>query len=214
MTDLIAMSLAGFGEAANGYSVQRRGGVTLVFGPVPIGDFVALTKVAGRSAVLSPELADRIGATFAFGPVAAIAALLSVAPPRPVDGAKAEKCGLDEGALEWLRTGEHGTSSIFVFQTATGYRMRDCRQGAYPRDPSDLWRCRALLGTSAVVRAGFAKLAHEGPVWRALVQRWDELCALMDEEAPDRKAGKGSAPNTYALLKEIASVAASGSGTA
>ena len=42
-----------------------------------------------------------------------------------------------------------------------------------------------------------------GPVWAGLVENWECLCSTMDREAPAWRDGKGTAEETYRLVKEI-----------
>jgi hypothetical protein len=44
-------------------------------------------------------------------------------------------------------------------------------------------------------------MATCSPVWARIVDAWDELCDLMDAEAPEWRRGDCSAPLTCELLK-------------
>lgn len=46
-------------------------------------------------------------------------------------------------------------------------------------------------------------MAELGTQWAATIGAWDELCRIMDEEAPDWRDGRGTASRTYARLGEL-----------
>lgn len=46
----------------------------------------------------------------------------------------------------------------------------------YPHDPDDFSRCRRLLSNIPFTKLGLERLAAEGgTVWKALVERWDDI---------------------------------------
>lgn len=57
--------------------VERRGDVTLIFGTPGMEDIASIARRGSPEDVMSPELAEEVGATFACGPRAAVDALLS-----------------------------------------------------------------------------------------------------------------------------------------
>lgn len=57
--------------------VNRRGGVTLIYGHPSREDLASIARRGSPQDVLSPELAKAVGATFACGPRAAVDALLN-----------------------------------------------------------------------------------------------------------------------------------------
>lgn len=110
---------------------------------------------------------------------------------------------LTANAIDWLANGKRGLSSETLFTIATGV---DCTRGMgynYPRDPDDISRCRLLLEKCPELVSCLPRVAVAGPEWAALIQRWDEVCALMDKESPDWRLGRGAAPKTYALMRDI-----------
>lgn len=102
----------------------------------------------------------------------------------------------------WLLNGERGLSGNAMVGHITGVG------GAtnHPLDPDDLRRCRLLVEQVPVIRAFLPRMATCSPVWARIVAHWDELCSLMDAEAPDWRKGRGSAPQTYALLQKLREV--------
>jgi hypothetical protein len=106
------------------------------------------------------------------------------------------------GAIEWLRSGERGVSSEAIFERLTGVPVGDRWGSTYPADSWDLRRCRLLLEAVPAFRERLGEMAGACPVWDRLVAGWGELCALMDEEAPDWRDGQW-APRTYDLMRKL-----------
>jgi hypothetical protein len=105
--------------------------------------------------------------------------------------------------VRWLASGERGISSNTIVQHLTGLKtMRDGYM-SHPYDPDDLSRCRKLLEAVPLLKLMLPGMATCSPEWAALVARWDELCSLMDEEAPRWNEGIGSAPKTYELMASL-----------
>lgn len=105
-----------------------------------------------------------------------------------------------DSAIEWLRNGERGSSSETIFYCLTQLPIKRW-SSTYPSDPDDLRRCRLLLDTVPEFRARLGEMAQVSQQWAALVAHWDELCALMDEEAPS-----GQCPKTYARMIQLRKV--------
>ena len=110
---------------------------------------------------------------------------------------------LSDNAVMWLATGHRGLSSETLFTFATGVDAEGDHGHHYPHDPDDLRRCRILLEQCPELVTCLPRVAEAGPEWAALIGRWDEVCALMDAEAPEWREGKGRGPKTYALMQEI-----------
>ena len=62
----------------------------------------------------------------------------------------------------------------------------------HPHDPDDLLRCLA------VSPAAPEHMRTRSPEWAALVDHWDELRNLVEDEKPT-----GRAPRTYRLMREL-----------
>ena len=67
-----------------------------------------------------------------------------------------------------------------------------------PYDPSDFRRCLRLLAVMPEWRARLPEVAAKYPTWAGLVEHWDELEALYEEEAPS-----GVAPKLFARMQEL-----------
>ena len=109
-----------------------------------------------------------------------------------------------EALIRWLTNGERGESSNTIVTHLTGIDALGSRQRRnHPHDPDDLRRCRLLLEAMPELEANFANMATCSKVWNELRAHWDELCNLMDKEAPRWREGQGSAIATYRRMKEL-----------
>lgn len=100
------------------------------------------------------------------------------------------------GLSAWLASDDVGMSSKWMAYALSG------RSGSpeyrYPLDPSDFGRCLGLLKAAPELRAKLPMLRGRSREWTALVDHWDELESLYNEELPS-----GRAPKTYARMKEL-----------
>lgn len=109
----------------------------------------------------------------------------------------------EQAVIDWLADGEIGVSSkCMAMWLAFGKRTRDAF-GGYPHDPDDMDRCLKLLHRAPGLRERLPKMAELNKTWAAMVARWDEIEACqMAEIGLDWTKG-GTAPKTYALMKEV-----------
>lgn len=100
---------------------------------------------------------------------------------------------------EWFRGRDTGTSSFTIFFVMTGTYIP---RGNYdvPHDPADFGRCYRLLNLFPKWKTRMPEVAVRFPEWRRLVERWDELTKLYEEESPAK-----TAPKLYARMKELTS---------
>ena len=78
-----------------------------------------------------------------------------------------------------------------------GFDVRP-RRKSYPLDPGDLSRCVKLLERVPEMRNYLYKMKAVSPIWRKLVEHWDELERLLNEEK-----GSGRCLKTYQLMKKL-----------
>lgn len=107
-----------------------------------------------------------------------------------------------EALVNWLACGQRGISSDAIVQHLTGIQAARWA-GSHPHDPSDLGRCRLLLEQVPELAPRIGETAVVSPAWRVLVEHWDDLCSLMDEEAPQWRDQRGNAPRTYSRMREL-----------
>lgn len=110
---------------------------------------------------------------------------------------------LSENAIMWLANGERGISSETIFETITGVKTVRTMK-SHPHDPADFMRCLKLLDACPEFKPLLCKMKGVSPVWRALVDRWDEIQNVFETEVPNwKESGWWSAPKTYNLMREI-----------
>lgn len=69
-----------------------------------------------------------------------------------------------------------------------------------PCDPSDFNRCLKLLKSVPALRKRLSRMRKVSPEWGRLIDHWEELESLYDEEAAQ---GTGYARRLYKRLKEL-----------
>lgn len=93
---------------------------------------------------------------------------------------RAWKSGLSEGARQWVYSGEHGLSSVYLLYALTGYY-----EGAEPPavmvpvDTGDLRRCLLMLE-----QCGLSNSIHKvkAPAWEGLLGDWLLIIKTFEEE--------------------------------
>lgn len=98
--------------------------------------------------------------------------------------------------IDWLLNGETGVSSKTICAVMTGSVARD---NDVPHDPSDFGRCYKLLALFPEWRERLGEVAAKFPMWGPMVEAWDELAALYEEET---KAGH-KAPKLYERMQTL-----------
>ncbi|WP_199028818.1 hypothetical protein [Ralstonia sp. ASV6] len=184
-------------------TVSEQCGCRIITGQLPISAMDLLSRGFSKKAVLDHDLARMLGASFVVGEPEALARLRE--DPHVLASARARFNGedysnLSPAAREWLATGDRGASSDAMFARFTGIGTRTT---ACPVDPSDFRRCRLLIERVPEFASLLPAMRDVSGEWAVLVDRWEELCALMDSETPEWRAGRGDAHKTYAALKAI-----------
>ena len=105
----------------------------------------------------------------------------------------------------WLDMGERGISSEAIVSHLTGSPISKYRDGHdYPRDPADFRRCQLLLQQAPLARLCFSAMASRSPQWARLVEAWDDIHALIEEDVPGYLNGHdGSAIRAYRLMQRV-----------
>jgi hypothetical protein len=180
-----------------------QGIVVLGFGPQPMDFFSKASKLCGKDAVLSNDVARMAGADFAAGSASALTSLRSRLEEGSLSAQKAETPGLSIAACVWLANGRRGISSNTIFTHLTGIDALSGHPPSYPRDPSDLDRCIALLVQVPELRERFVNMMECSPEWARLVSHWDEIEKTHLDEVGLGWTKAGSATKTYALMKRV-----------
>lgn len=188
------------------YRVEHHGNCILVFGAVPLSKFGNLTKLVPKDSIMDTHLARIAGASFAMGPREETKALVASMSGVAIEKARVlyADTGLIDDAVRWIAVGERGSSSDAIFYKLTGIRPHNMSgdTSAHPLDPDDLGRCRRLLEQVPELAARIGEMSSVSRKWAVLVAKWDELCHTMDDESPEWRDGKGSAPKAYAMMEE------------
>ncbi|MFA5297855.1 MAG: hypothetical protein WC389_06560 [Lutibacter sp.] len=107
---------------------------------------------------------------------------------------------LKDKMMFWLSQGERGISSETMFTVLAGddnWCLPKHRY-SYPCDPDDFRRCYLLLKTIPEWKPELYKLKRLSPVWSKLVDNWDKLTEMLEEQMKTHK------PNgMYELMKSF-----------
>jgi hypothetical protein len=87
----------------------------------------------------------------------------------------------------WLKHGEHGSSSMTIFENLAQRAMPKYHQN-HPLDPDDFRRCYLLLNTIPEWKTRLPELKTLSPVWSKLVDNWDKLTEMLEEQMKTGKA--------------------------
>lgn len=164
---------------------EIKGVVVLAFGPQPLDFISKAAKACGKQAVLDRDVARMAGAMMAVGDPEVLDALRQRLNPGAFQAERDAHPTLSIEATNWLASGERGISSNTIFTHLTGVdALRDWGMD-HPHDPADFRRCRLLVAQVPELRPLLPRMADVSPVWAALVNRWDEICACMDTAPAD-----------------------------
>lgn len=79
--------------------------------------------------------------------------------------------------IEWLLSGDTGTSSLTLAALAYGKKID---RMDIPSDVSDFGRCYRLVKAVPEVKGCFHFIAKEFPKYEPILENWDRLCFLYD----------------------------------
>ena len=160
----------------------------VIKGAIPIDQ---MTKIAKMGAALGFDLVDA-GAAQALGATMVITNKSGSQRLRD----EIEKRNSGKSAEDaWLFGADTGMSSKTIFGIMTG---KSVGEGSFPWDPDDFGRCYRLLARFPAWRARLPEVVKKYPRWSGLVENWDQLTRLYEEELP-----KKSAPKLYARMQEL-----------
>ena len=161
--------------------------------------------------MLDTDAARITGSTFAFGLPDDMARMQAAAEPAALQYQQNARPGIASELAKWIALGERGDSSEALFTRLTGINVTDgASQGLarveHPLDPSDFRRCRLMLEKCPTLLPRLQDAAGMSPQWNGLVMAWDEICRVMDDEAPgwrNPNPMRGQiATQTYDLIKQ------------
>lgn len=197
-------------EEITRYEIGQLGNTFFIFGSFPIDAMQMLERMAPKHSVIDTDLARMTGATIAVGPAKEAAKLKERfgEAAHKKEANKPQNTGLSDNAVRWLATGERGLSSVcmFAYLSAENPLRENLKDKTYhPHDPIDLRRCMLMLEQVPELKPKIKMMSYVSSQWAALVNVWDILEEMMEDEAPDwRKPNcRGSAPRTYEYMKTV-----------
>ncbi len=102
-----------------------------------------------------------------------------------------------EKAQFWLRNGDRGISSETIFSELY-LPVRAKNNYCHPLDPDDFRRCYLLIQMVPEWRAKLSKMKEVSEAWSRLVDNWDKLTEMLEEQLETKK------PNgMYEFMKEL-----------
>lgn len=178
-----------------------------VFGQFPMDFFSALMNEIPADSVLNTHLARLAGCTLAAGAPGEIQILIKKLEPYAIQQTKKS---LDSQVytaeqIQWLAIGQRGNSSNAIFERISG-RPAPGSTGStsYPHDVSDFIRCRLLLEAVPEFQSKIQLVSDVSLPWSKLVGAWEDICGVMDAEAPDWRNHKGGPyQKTDRLLRKL-----------
>jgi hypothetical protein len=97
----------------------------------------------------------------------------------------------------WLSNGERGLSSEFIFQVISGRNIG--ARNYEPSDPDDFRRCYLLLQAVPEWKMKLNRLKPFSKYWSNLVDNWDKLNELLEEQLKTKKAN-----GMYEFMRKLA----------
>lgn len=98
----------------------------------------------------------------------------------------------------WLSYGEHGISSMTMLKSLRDDKSMFVSIESYPHDPDDFRRCYLLLKAIPSFKYKLDRLKQLNPVWSKLVDNWDKLTLMLEEQLETNTAN-----GMYEFMKEL-----------
>jgi len=185
------------GSRDSSYTITQTKFGIVVTGNPPVTELVALVDVWGNAGfnLIVPGIASALRVTLALASAETVDDWAKHLDER----ARIKANG--DAQLEWFLGTETGLSSRTIFGVlSTRWNCRINRnESRTPSDPDDFGRCYRLLQRIPEWRVRLGEVSALYPEWQPLVDHWDELTKLWEEESPT-----GACPKLYTLMKELA----------
>lgn len=108
---------------------------------------------------------------------------------------------IEKRACAWIITDDTGLSSRTLWAVMMGVTPSRIE---HPHDPDDMGRCLRLLRAVPEWRARMPEMAEVSPSWAALVERWDDIEAIIRAEIGGIDPRRGArSPGGYAFMRVI-----------
>lgn len=191
------------------YTVEHRGGCTIIYGEVPILELSRLMSGQTDTTVIASHLAQMLGAMIAWGEASDVDALTETVRQERLRQVPVttQASTLSHDARRWLAVGEQGLSSSSIFWRLTGFKpdyLRDKSGYPHPHDVGDLRRCLLLLNEVPEFAGRIGEMAGCSAEWDRLVANWGVLVDQFMSEIGDLMRPKqNTLYETHALLRSI-----------
>ena len=108
---------------------------------------------------------------------------------------------IPESAQEWLLKGDRGVSAETIFGAITGLFIN--RSKYPPADPVDFYRCYKLLEAVPQWKSELYKVAELSKTWKNVIDNWDKLSELLEEQIERRDKGIRASNGMYEFMKQL-----------
>ena len=108
---------------------------------------------------------------------------------------------ITESAQEWLLKGDRGISSETIFGAITGLVIN--RSKYPPSDPADFYRCYRLIKAVPKWKLELHKVAELSKTWKNVIDNWDKLSELLEEQIEWRDKGISASNGMYYFMKQL-----------
>lgn len=180
--------------APDSYSVTRRDGLIIVYGPIPVNDLLTLSVHDDDQEELFMDngLMRALGASAVIGTQEACAAEKARLRGSRLPHEDLATLTTEKQVDNWLAHGDVGASSetLALYLIGRPYQDRYGEQGALPYDAGDFERCCLLLKWAPALRERLEELQGLSPAWGRISTQWDSLEQLLAEGETVRLAGR------------------------
>ena len=108
---------------------------------------------------------------------------------------------IPETAKEWLLKGDRGISSETIFGAISGLWIESSKYP--PADPSDFYRCYKLIKQVPEWKAELHKVSELSKTWKNVIDNWDKLSELLEEQIEWRDKGISASNGMYYFMKQL-----------
>lgn len=124
-----------------------------------------------------------------------------VTNPASCQTAVSSRFFIPETAQEWLSKGDRGISSETIFGAISGLWIQSSKYP--PTDPSDFYRCYKLIKQVPEWKEELSKVAELSKTWKNVVDNWDKLSELLEEQIEWRDKGISASNGMYDFMKQL-----------
>ena len=108
---------------------------------------------------------------------------------------------IPKSAQKWLLKGDRGISSETIFGVITGLKIEESQYP--PSDTSDFYRCYKLIKAVPEWKSELHKVAELSQTWKNVIDNWDKLSELLEEQIDWRDKGISASNGMYEFMKQL-----------